>query len=374
MEFKLYRCSHCGNIIYKVYAYKVINTGFSYDSVSEKLKFGQLTNIVTDRQNRLYIFGENRLFAVKNGEEFNEYFLNIPSDIRSVWVSPSGILFALLNNGSIYSYQDDKWEEYCQGKAGLRDIIVFPDDELYAVGILGEVSRYRDGAWEKISPKTWSQLNTIWGNGSDNFYVAGSGGTVFHYHRGSWDRIRHDSREEILCMAGSHGDGNTVYLGGTNGSILKMTNGLTTSIESGVDFDIESMWVESPESIYFSGDGGDILHLNRGIINKIAPIDTHGLSYNWESLTGNDDGVFAAGSNSTILHIKHGKVLQKIVLENLYGYQSAIAIRILCPGDTLSARMPFSPIVKRFFPYKEEYYTIDKLPGTGNYLEIFQYH
>ena len=330
---------------------------------------GQLNNIVSDYKNKLYIFGENRIFATIDGNVSREKFLDLPSEVKDAWISPSGRIYALLNNGSIYAYQDDIWNFHSKVKPFNKTIFGFSDQEIYVAGLLGNVSRYDGKSWIKMKPGTLNHINAMWGTDSDNLFVAGGNGSIFNYRNGTWMKIKNPFREEIFCLTGFEDD--TVYFAGADGIILKINNGNLIKIDSGVDFSIEYIWGKNPNDIYFVGDDAEILRLYQGSIKRISPPNNDGC--NWEAITGNERGVFIVGSNRTVVHVVDGEIDDVRVLDNSFNIQTAIVIKIVPPGSPLSKKLLFRNLLDKHYPHTSEYYTLERLPGTGNYIEIYEY-
>ncbi len=359
------------NDIFYVNGLSLNSADYSYWPAPEEPQYSQLTSILADKYRRLYIFGEDGFFAVVDSDRLEGYHQETPCETKSTWISPSGVLHALFEDNGIFTYEQNRWMEFCRGKPSFNKIIAFSNHELIAVGSHGEVSCHKEGRWIPMGPEARANFNAIWGTGSESFYVAGSEGIIYHYHQGRWNKIPSPHKEEILCIFGFQDQRSPVYFAGTKGLILELSNGTLKRIYSGVGFEIESIWGGSPDDIYFSGDSSDILHLKKGKIRIISP-DTPD-KHQWESLTGNDDGVFAAGSNNTILHIRDGNIQRIHSLRSLPLYRSILAIRLCLPGEPLRENMPFRNQIKKFYPYRGEFYTIEELPGTGNHVEIFEY-
>jgi hypothetical protein len=52
---------------------------------------------------------------------------------------------------------------------------------MYAVGDNGTILFWNGSTWSQIKTQTTSNLNAVWGTGSNNIYAVGDSGTILHY-------------------------------------------------------------------------------------------------------------------------------------------------------------------------------------------------
>lgn len=232
------------------------------------------------------------------------------ASLRGVWAKPdpdAGIeAFSVGMGGWIYRYDNNAsgvWMAMASPTDDpLRSIAGTGEGAVFAVGSNGNLLRYDaanpDGGWKtENSPVTGSTtLWDVWGCADCAAAVAvGFSGVIFRYDGLAWNEMVSGASESLLGVWGS-GE-NDVFAVGDNGTILHYDGSGWSPTQSPVDVDLRAVWGRSATDVYAVGDDGVILHYDGS-----WAVEDSGTTEILFGVWGTPDGVFAVGTNGTILY------------------------------------------------------------------------
>ena len=84
----------------------------------------------------------------------------------------------------------------------------------------GRILHYDGSAWTPRDGGTAVDLFEVWGSSDSDVYAVGRGGTVLHYDGNTWSAVDVGVTMDLFGLWVSS-DGNTVYIVGADGVILK---------------------------------------------------------------------------------------------------------------------------------------------------------
>lgn len=169
-----------------------------------------------------------------------------------------------------------------------------------------------EGTWQLLGEQRPSSLLAVWSSGIDNVWVVGGregtggGPTVLHYDGTAWTQL--DTGERNVDLWQVFGVGDTVFFGGSNGTILRYRNGAFDKIPTPTPDITFGLWGTSPDDIWAVGGqptGSPFIWRYRGGTSFEAqsglPADlTTGAV--WKVVGRSADDVWMSASRGHVLH------------------------------------------------------------------------
>ena len=253
--------------------------------------------------------------------------------IRDIWGDEQNRVFAVSEQGMVFSFKDSKWEEVFntngQGLYSLHNL----GNNFFSVGENGQIIRENDGNWEKITDGYNSSVNSIWGDSTKAFAVCNDG-SILTWQDNSWllhSKPVSESLNEIsgndhnIFIVGESGfiasyDGkqfnkqststnhdllavsvidDTAIAVGERGLVLHYINNKWESKPSSTSKTLRSIWAYAADKAFAVGKSGTIIKFD-GIswTTMTSPI-----SDRLYAIWGSDpDNIFAAGKNGSMIH------------------------------------------------------------------------
>lgn len=115
-----------------------------------------------------------------------------------------------------------------------------------------------EGTWQLLGQKRPSSLLATWASGLGDVWVvggregAGAGPTVFHYDGTAWTKLDSGQVNVDLWQVFGFADG-TVFLGGSNGTILRYRNGTFEKLPTPSPDIVFGLWGSSPTDVWAVG-------------------------------------------------------------------------------------------------------------------------
>jgi hypothetical protein len=197
---------------------------------------------------------------VANVEYFNAVWGN-PTDDSDVWAVGKS---TAEQSGIIAHWDGSDWSTVLAGVQGdeLRGVWASTSGTVYAVGKGGAIHRYESGAWGMFNSPTSNDLYGIWGTDASHFWVVGASGAAFYFNGADW--VDHsivgsvDNHITTLRSVWSY-DGETIWVT-NNGSaasasdyvIQRYLNGMWTAY-SPWSYYTQAVWGTSNDDIWAVG-------------------------------------------------------------------------------------------------------------------------
>jgi hypothetical protein len=118
-----------------------------------------------------------------------------------------------------------------------------------------------EAKWQLLAEHTPSSLLAVWASSPENVWVVGgregTGGApaVWHYDGAAWAKMETGEVNVDLWQVFGFEDG-TVFLGGSNGTILRYRDGAFTKIQTPSTFTVFGLWGTSSNDVWAVGGQG----------------------------------------------------------------------------------------------------------------------
>jgi hypothetical protein len=129
---------------------------------------------------------------------------------------------------------------------------------LLFIASCGDDGPGEEGRWQLLGEKRPSSLLAVWAQSRDNVWVVGgregAGGapSVFHYDGAAWAKLDSGQISVDLWQVFGFADG-TVFLGGSNGTILRYRNGTFEKLPTPSTDIVFGLWGSSPDDVWAVG-------------------------------------------------------------------------------------------------------------------------
>jgi hypothetical protein len=178
--------------------------------------------------------------------------------LYAVWGSSATDVYVVGDSGAIYhSAGDGNWTFHSTGSSyTLYGVWGSSANDVYTVSSGGEIYHsVNGGPWGLVATGIPSvpALYGIWGSGPNDVWAVGTAGYV-HYN-GAWSKT--DVGADTLKAA--WGNGTSVWIGGDNGGLYRVTGTSAPVAESATPDDINGIWGTGGD-IFLVTQGGAILH------------------------------------------------------------------------------------------------------------------
>lgn len=150
------------------------------------------------------------------------------------------------------SYTNESWARLY----ALPAIAIFLGLNVAACGDDGGMTQ--PATWQLLAERQPSSLLAVWAPSTDNVWVVGGregpglGPTVWHYDGSAWNKLDTGEVNVDLWQVFGFDDG-TVFLGGSNGTILRYRNGTFEKIPTPSTYTVFGLWGSSPDDVWAVG-------------------------------------------------------------------------------------------------------------------------
>lgn len=185
---------------------------------------------------------------------------------------------------------------------------------LLAVGCGDDGPAPGEATWQLLGENRPSALLAAWASNVDDVWIVGGregmGGspTVFHYDGTAWTKLDTGRTNLDLWQVFGFANGD-VFLGGSNGTILRYRNGTFEQIPTPGSSTVFGIWGTSPDDVWAVGGqsaGGAFVWRYRGgagfeVVNGV-PAELVSGGAVWKVTGRAADDVWMSASRSTVLH------------------------------------------------------------------------
>lgn len=239
---------------------------------------------------------------------------SVQTDLRDVWVSPTGGAYAVGADafGSrtvILRWDGTSWMEATEASNAFHGVWGASSSDVFVVGADGTIRHFDGSTWSFQSSSTTNTLHGVWGTSSSDVFAVGTGGTISHFDGSTWALQNSTTTETLVDVWGSSstdvwavGAAGILHYDGTAWS--GVDPGLTLSSPRGV-------WGSGPDDVFVVGAVGSssetpVLHFDgtgwerQSVPNPDPTRAVHpGLVEVWGRA---GDDVYAVGTSGGIYH------------------------------------------------------------------------
>lgn len=200
----------------------------------------------------------NCLISLDSGNNWSPLPTGNLEPLTSACVIP-GNWFVTGENGTILLSTNSgaSWTPFTTGTTEtFNGASFYSASDGYAVGTNGTIQRYNGSAWTPETSGTAQHLNNVFATGSGSAVAVGDNQTILSYNGSAWtpqtSPLSFDVKD-VRFSSPLNG-----YAAGTNGIIIKTTDGGATWTPSltGVDIDFNSIEVAGADSAWAAGTNG----------------------------------------------------------------------------------------------------------------------
>lgn len=196
-----------------------IDHGWKKISVPTKKSLRSIAGL---REDNLYCVGDGGDILHWNGETFLKDESPTTNDLLSISFGPTGIGWAVGNDGVTIRNSDGIWKPVASPASGaLNGVWAGPDDAAWAVGDNGVILKWNGSNWENEDSTTKVNLYAI-GSGGDSgqLWAVGDNGTILVRSHGKWKSFSAtlSIQSPLRCVSVDPGGG--VWIGGDKGILI----------------------------------------------------------------------------------------------------------------------------------------------------------
>jgi photosystem II stability/assembly factor-like uncharacterized protein len=143
-------------------------------------------------------------------------------------------------------------------------------------------------------------FESVWGPDGNTVYVVGHNGTILKNTSGTWSQLTSGTTRNLYGVWGT--DANNVYAVGDAGLIIHTTDGGATWVREAQTISISNLrgiWGNSTTNIYVVGDEGRIFHYNGSWTEIVHSATRLPL---WDIWGVSNTNIFACGEQGTVIH------------------------------------------------------------------------
>ncbi len=170
------------------------------------------------------------------------------------------------NRGLIGKFDGTTWRDLSSGKTeDLRSVYSSPQGDIFAVGYAGTVLRIHDGQliFGGISGDSSSYLG-VWGSSASDVFAVGEYGRVMHFDGATWTALPErfgGSGEKLTAVSGS--SKSDVWAVGDQGTIIHSDGVRFSTVTSGLPIkSLACVWAASPSDVWVGGKDGKLGHFD----------------------------------------------------------------------------------------------------------------
>ncbi len=146
----------------------------------------------------------------------------------------------------------------------LDAVWVSPTGVTWAVGQWGTILRYAAGTWTRVASGTQDSLLGIWGSGDSDIWIVGGGSDslILHYDGTSWKPVSSPTSQPLYAIWGA-GPGDA-WASGSKGAIVRLqgTTWSTVTGQGAITDTLFGIWGRSSTDVWFVGSSLRVLHLS----------------------------------------------------------------------------------------------------------------
>ncbi len=167
----------------------------------------------------------------------------------NIWAGGSNI---------ILRYAGGQWQEFFPENGvipDIRDMWGSTEGSLFAAGMQGQILHYDGKNWRAMHSGTAAHLYALWGSSESSVFAAGSGGILLHYDGKEWREMEKETDSSVLFLESLWGTSeNNVWAGGYRGILLHYDGRIwrETDLDTG-GYSITALW-----SVPDAGDASEI--------------------------------------------------------------------------------------------------------------------
>jgi formylglycine-generating enzyme required for sulfatase activity len=246
----------------------------------------------------VFAVGDGGTVVHYDGTDWSAMGWSTPQHLYDVWGSSGSDVFAVGTGGAIVHYDGTGWSVMSSGTSQyLSGVWGSSSSDVYAVGQAGTILHYDGTAWSPMSSGTTAWLNDVWGSGGSDVFAVGMGGTILHYDGTAWSAMSSDTWNGLYGVWGSFGA--DVFVVGESGTILHYDGTSWGAMDSGTTKWIYGVWGSGASDVFAVGWYEGILHYDGTAWSEVNGGTGPDLLGVWGS-SGAD--VFVVGQGGTIQH------------------------------------------------------------------------
>ena len=169
-----------------------------------------------------------------------------------------------------------------------------------------------DGTWELLGAQRPSSLLAVWASSKDDVWVVGgregAGGApvAHHYDGAAWSRVESGLTNVDFWQVFGF-EGGPIFIGGSNGTILRYQNGAFEKITTPGNDIIFGLWGSAPDDVWAVGgtiNGRAFVWRYRGTAFEVVagvPQSLVDMGTIWKVIGRSANEVYMSASNGTIL-------------------------------------------------------------------------
>jgi hypothetical protein len=176
-------------------------------------------------------------------------------DVNGVFAVSSSDAWAVGNMGTALRFDGSAFVRERSGTRRMLNAVWSGGGEVFAVGLEGTiVHRDASGRWRTHACGTTESLTSVWGASPTSVFAVGHS-IVLAYDGSAW--TAQDANAEGITAIAGHGE--TLYVVGVGGLVLRKSDGGWTSEASGITEDLRAVSVAPDGTAFAAGRGGVVL-------------------------------------------------------------------------------------------------------------------
>lgn len=170
--------------------------------------------------------------------------------LNDVWVSPTGVIYAVGNAGTIVRRVNGAWELMdCLATDDLLTIDGVSDDAIIAAGENGVIMGYNGRYWYHMDSHGYRTLNSIWMASPSLAYGGGNFGLIFEFDGTVWSQEKLDFDSPVYTVHGTSPD--NVWIGTADGQTARFDgNNWIMQPLMPEDYDVQGLYTLGPSNTF----------------------------------------------------------------------------------------------------------------------------
>jgi hypothetical protein len=220
--------------------------------------------------NNVHVVGDG-VIASFDGKGWS--VLEVEDDLRAVWASGTGDVFAVGSHCAIRRNTGQGWSASDPGAAcgaspsyvTLEGVWGSGPDDVWAVGSGGTALHYDGASWERVGvpERGTGGLVAVWGGGPHDVHAVGDAGRLLHFDGASWRDVN-GAVVTGLVSIWSGGQGG-MMAGGADGSVIVLEQGGVSIEPTTATSALVGLWGASAAGeVHGATDSGDVLRYGGG--------------------------------------------------------------------------------------------------------------
>lgn len=223
-------------------------------------------------ENDAWAVGSGGLLLHWDGTSWKSMQAPITSDWYAVAGSSGSDVWVAGLQGNAMHWNGSQWSmQPVQTTADMRGLYVAPTGTaVFAVGLTGNIYRFTGNVWQKLTSNLSTNLNAIWGSGSDDIWAAGQLGNVLHWNGSTWSPISSPTVQEIYAIGGTAVS--NLWFAGANGTALYWDGVMLRSRNTGLTGNLRAVWSNGSNTLA-AGENGVLFRFS-SVTNTWTPQPT----------------------------------------------------------------------------------------------------